>query len=101
MVLDWLSRRRRRPCLEKLAVVMYTRRGCHLCDDAWQQLQARQRRHGFALESVDVDADPELITLYGNEVPVVTVNGTVRFRGGINDVLLDRLLRAAAQSLRH
>ena len=76
---------------------MYTREGCHLCQDAWQLLSAAQKRHGFTLEAVDVDGDPELVALYGEWVPVVTVNGEVRFRGGVNKVLLDRLLEAASR----
>jgi hypothetical protein len=41
---------------------------------------------------VDVEGDPELAARYGDSVPVVTVNGKVRFRGRVNDVLLRRLL---------
>src|SRR5216684_3485554 len=86
MALSWFWRWwppfHRRP---QLHVVMFTRQGCHLCETAWQRLKARQRIHGFRLELVDVDSDPELSASYGNEVPVVTVDGRVRFRGGINE----------------
>jgi glutaredoxin len=78
------------------AVVMYTRQGCHLCEDAWAILEAARKRHAFLLVQVDVDTDPALAEQYGMQVPVVTVNGQVRFRGHVNAVLLDRLLRAAA-----
>lgn len=75
-----------------LHVVQYTRRGCHLCDEAWTLLQRYQSRYGFRLEAVDVDGDSELLEKYGEWVPVVTVNGKVRFRGRVNEVLLVRLL---------
>lgn len=87
-------RRRAAPPLGHLHVVLYTRQGCHLCEEAWQCLQQEQQRYQFALEAIDVDPDPELAARYGDVVPVVTVNGEVRFRGGINHVLLTRLLRA-------
>jgi glutaredoxin len=88
---SWL---RRRPAPRApLHFVVYTRRGCHLCDDAWQCLNAEQQRYPFTLEAIDVDTDPELAAQYGEWVPVVTVNGKVRFRGGVNVVLLRRLLR--------
>src|SRR5438552_304967 len=93
MLLRWLLSWRR-PKLEHLHIVMYTRQGCHLCEGAWERLQIEQRRHGFSLRAVDVDTDPELVALHGNEVPVVTINGRVRFRGVINPVLLTRLLIA-------
>jgi hypothetical protein len=88
----------RRPAarLEHLNFRILTRQGCHLCEVAWAQLVKEQQRCGFALEAVDVDTDQELTTLYGHEVPVVTVNGKVRFRGVVNPVLLTRLLRAEA-----
>ena len=74
--------------------MFYTRQNCHLCEVAWRQMQAAQRRHGFILKRVDVDAWPELAAQYGDLVPVVAANGKVRFRGAINPVLLNRLLRA-------
>jgi glutaredoxin len=91
--------RRRRPVLRlrhDLHIVMYTRAGCHLCDDAWHILQQFRARYGFQLEAQDVDATPELVALHGDWVPVVCVNGQVRFRGRVNPVLLQRLLDAGA-----
>ena len=38
--------------LEHVRVVLYTRRGCHLCADAWKVLQSAQGRYRFALEAV-------------------------------------------------
>jgi hypothetical protein len=79
-----------------LRVVVYHRQGCHLCDVAWEQLAEARRAYGFALERKDVDEDPRLVAEYGECVPVVTVNGKVRFRGRVNAVLLQRLLDGAA-----
>lgn len=73
-------------------VILYTRQGCHLCEDAHAILEPRQQRSGFRLDVIDVDTDPELVRLYGLEVPVVVIDGQVRFRGRVNPVLLDRLL---------
>ncbi len=83
-----------RPRLGHLHFVLYTRQGCHLCDDAWLLLQKEQERYQFQLEVVDVDTQEKLGEQFGDQVPVVTVNGQVRFRGGVNTVLLDRLLQA-------
>ena len=70
-------------------VVLYTRVGCHLCDEADQLLQ----RHGLVPQLVDIDTDPQLLALYDCCVPMVVVDGKVRFRGRVNEVLLRRLLR--------
>ena len=73
---------------------MYTRQGCHLCEDAWDILQTAQKKYAFRLQQIDVDTDAALAEQYGLLVPVVTVDGEVRFRGKVNAVLLHRLLRA-------
>jgi glutaredoxin len=89
MVWHWLIGRRREPA----DVVLYTRQGCHLCDDARAAIEAAARRHSLKLQTVDVDTDADLVARYGLEVPVVTIDGKVRFRGRINPVLLERLLK--------
>jgi glutaredoxin len=81
---------------ETVRVLLYTRSGCHLCDIAWERLQKQQRRHGFQIETVNIDGDPDLAARFGEDVPVVLVNGRVRFRGTFNEVFFTRLLRAEA-----
>jgi glutaredoxin len=70
-------------------VLLYTRDGCHLCDDARQLLE----RHGLKVIEVDIDEDEELKAAYDQCVPVVSINGKVRFRGRVDEMLLRRLLR--------
>ncbi len=70
-------------------IVLYSRQGCHLCDDA----AAALKRHGLEFERVDVDADPELRQRYDACVPVVVIDGKERFRGRVDELLLRRLLR--------
>jgi glutaredoxin len=89
-ILDRLLRSRRR--LKGLTFAVYTREGCGCCDKALTLLRDRQRRHGFQIHEVDIDTDPLLVARYNTEVPVVALNGNVRFKGVVNPVLLDRLL---------
>ena len=69
-------------------VVLYTRKGCCLCEDA----EALLIRYGLHPRLVDIDASPELREQFTNCVPVVEIEGKIRFRGRINEVLLKRLL---------
>lgn len=69
-------------------VVLYSRQGCHLCDEA----QAILRQYGLAPQIVDIDTDPQLVVRYDTCVPVVEIDGQERFRGHVNEVLLRRLL---------
>jgi glutaredoxin len=96
---EWFRFKRNRKIpgdAESWTVVLYTRQGCHLCDTAWELLDAARARHGFSLESVDVDSDRELTAAYGTQVPVVVINGKVRFRGVVNAMLLQRVFDAEA-----
>lgn len=74
-----------------LATVVYSRQGCHLCDEAVQLL----REHGLQPKIVDIDADSELASRFNCCVPVVEIEGRIRFRGRVNEVLLRRLTQKA------
>src|SRR5208283_5022015 len=80
-----------------LNFTFYTRAQCCCCHKALDLLKDHQRGYGFQITEVDIDADAELAAKYGDEVPVVAVNGKVRFRGVVNPALLERLLAAAGQ----
>jgi len=70
-------------------VVIYTRNGCHLCEDAESLLKAK----GLTPTLVDVDANEELRERFNDCVPVVEIDGKIRFRGRVDPVLLQRLIR--------
>lgn len=82
----------RRPRSPPSDVVLYTRAGCCLCDEAAAVL----REHGLEPRPVDVDGDDALREQYGCCVPVVAIDGKVRFRGKVDSRLLKRLLRGRA-----
>ncbi len=92
----WWPFRKRQVAIptSRLEFVLYSRSGCHLCDAAETLLRDRQSRFAFGLDKVDVDTDPELARRYGECVPIVLVNGKLRFRGRVEPQLLDRLLNA-------
>lgn len=72
-------------------LILYTRAGCHLCDDAREILD----QHALWLPEiteVDIDQEARLTEKYGTCVPVVTLDGKLRFRGRISVVLLRRLI---------
>ena len=69
-------------------VVLYTRGDCHLCDAARQVLEAE----GVTPICVDIDTDVNLRERFGDWVPVVEIDGKIRFRGHVDPVLLRRLL---------
>ena len=78
-------------------VTLYTRLGCHLCEEAERVLRAEQAATPFRLELVDIDRDPELARRYGVRVPVVAVDGQDLFEYEVPvDLLRARLGRVGA-----
>jgi glutaredoxin len=54
-----------------LDVTLYTRPGCHLCDEAKVQIAPLLRGAGAILREVNIDADPILRARYDLDVPVI------------------------------
>ena len=74
-----------------MKVELLTRSGCHLCEEARALLES----YGLVVEPIDIDERPDLREQYCDCIPVVRIDGVVRFRGRVNEVLLQRLLRRA------
>jgi len=60
-------------------VVLYSRPGCHLCDEARAVLEAERARTPFDLEEIDIETDDELVKEFGIRIPVVAIDGVERF----------------------
>ena len=79
-------------------VTLYTRLGCHLCDDAKAVLDAVRAAHPVELAVVDIDQEPALRARYTNDVPVIAVDGRTAFKYRLTaDALLARLRRDETQ----
>lgn len=78
-----------------MAILLYTRRGCHLCEQAEDLLLHR----GASVRLVDVDDDSAALTLYGLRVPVLEVDGVVLLEGRFDDRLLEAALRSGPGGL--
>jgi hypothetical protein len=79
------------------SVVMYSRPGCCLCDEAWDVLE-KYRDHLPPTVVVEIDSDPALLERFSTCIPVVEIEGKVRFRGRVNEVLLRRLIAGTPPS---
>jgi glutaredoxin len=62
------------------SVVVYSRKGCHLCEVVKESLTKLSRRGGFTWQEIDVDADSDLRRQYNDEVPVVLIDGRKAFK---------------------
>ena len=56
-------------------VTVYSRKTCHLCDIAIENLESVKAELNFEIKKIDIDGDNELINKYGEEVPVIHIDG--------------------------
>ncbi len=74
-------------------VTVYSKPGCHLCEEAIRVIQRVQKQHPFTLEEVNIQEDPALLAEYGEQIPVITLNGTFLFEYTVDEVRLRQLLK--------
>ena len=56
-------------------VTVFSRHGCYLCDVAMDQLESMKNELNFEIEKIFIDGDSELEKLYGEQVPVIHIDG--------------------------
>ena len=56
-------------------VTIYSRHGCHLCEDAESTLESLREELNFEIEVIYIEDDAELIRLYSDQVPVIHIDG--------------------------
>jgi glutaredoxin len=71
-------------------VVLYSRPGCCLCDEARAVIERVRSRRPFTLEERNVDQDDELHRAYLERIPVVTVDGAEAFELFVDEAELSR-----------
>lgn len=74
-------------------VTLYSRPGCHLCADAALLLDRLAEELDFPWRTLDIDADPALLALYDQVVPVIAAGGAEIARAPIRAAALRERLR--------
>jgi len=77
-----------------IALTLYSRPGCHLCDVMKETITRVAQEVAFRLEEVDISTDPALEARYGQEIPVLLVEGKKVAKYRIAEDELRRVLRA-------
>jgi glutaredoxin len=76
-----------------IRLTLYSRPGCHLCDDMKAVVRRASTSVPLELEEIDISGNAELERLYGVEIPVLLVDGkkVAKYRIGEGELL--RVLR--------
>jgi glutaredoxin len=83
------------PTKTKAHVIIYSRPGCHLCDEVKQAIEDAQCANKYTLEEINIESDVALLRRYRYDIPVVTINGEEAFRHKLTaDEFRQKLARA-------
>jgi len=77
---------------ERPLVEIYSRPGCHLCDEAKAVVDNVAKRRPLEVRVVNIETDPRLEARYGHDIPVVFINGAEAFRHRVSESDLERKL---------
>jgi len=67
-----------------LHITLYSKAGCHLCDEARAYLEEVAETHDeIEIDEVDIRRDPDLFERYRYRIPVIVVDGVERLEGRI------------------
>ena len=78
-----------------IRIEIYSRPGCHLCDEMKDVIRRVARHVPLALEEIDISADPEL-ERYRVEIPVLMIDGKKAAKYRITEDELTRMVIARA-----
>ncbi len=95
----WKSKRPR-DVNPSVVVSIYSRPGCHLCEEAKAQLVKLQSRHKFHLEEIDISRDAALLAEYETRIPLIWVNGRLVGKYHMDEeALLGEVKRASGETI--
>jgi glutaredoxin len=78
---------------ESIRVEIYSRPGCHLCDEAKAVVEPFARKYPLEITVTNVDSKAELRESYGTEIPVILINGVEAFRHRVEALSFERKLK--------
>ena len=65
---------------EKAQVILYTKPGCHLCDEMKEEILRAGCAELYALDEINIESNPDLLARYRDEIPVLLIGGVEAFR---------------------
>ena len=75
-----------------IALTVYSRPGCHLCDEMKATIDRVAQSIALTVDVIDISGDPELDRRYGLEIPVLLVDGMKAAKYRIAEADLRRML---------
>lgn len=74
-------------------ITIYSKKECHLCDVAKEELEAIRREFDFSFKEVNIETDAVAFEKFKHLIPVVEVDGKIISTGKVNEKRLKDILR--------
>ena len=78
--------------MSKVHVIVYSRPGCHLCDEAKVAIKRAGCADAYSLDEINIESSPDLLAKYQFDIPVVTINGHEAFRHRVDSTRFRELV---------
>jgi glutaredoxin len=83
----------------KARVIIYSRPGCHLCDEVKEAIRAANCASEYDLEEINIETDEQLLEKFRYGIPVIAVSGVEAFRHRLDaDEFRERISACAAET---
>ena len=74
-------------------VEVFSRPGCHLCDEAKEVIERVHQHTPFTLRVINIENDPALEKQYGEQIPVVLINGVKAFKYRLDEAEFEKKVK--------
>ena len=78
-----------------MRLTIYSKPGCHLCDDMKSlvpRVVAQHPNEPIAVDEIDISSDPDLLDRYGLEIPVLLIDGKKTAKYRVSEEELRRMI---------
>jgi glutaredoxin len=83
--------------MKKAHVILYSKPGCHLCDQMKDQIAKANCADSYDLQEVNIESDADLLARYRHDIPVLLIDGVEAFRHRVTaEAFRQRVARASA-----
>lgn len=85
------------PAASKIIVEIYSKPGCHLCEEAKELLVQTKKEFDMEIKEINIEGDPDLFREYRYDIPVIRINGRKAFKHKIDAAQLKTRLKNEKQ----
>jgi glutaredoxin len=77
--------------MSKVQVILYTRPGCHLCEEAKRAIEQAGCEEAYDLTEINIESSEQLLDEYRNDIPIIVIDGVEAFRHRLNSAEFRRI----------